>query len=106
MSRGMVWSTVISTVVGVLAGGLVNAYFSRQGSKELKREADGLRQLNLQLIRFLEDAGIIENVDWKDGKPIRIVSASATSSSSSSGTARPTVIRHDAQNVQSDKPAP
>jgi len=32
----MDWSTVISTLVGVIAGGLVNAYFSWQGSKELR----------------------------------------------------------------------
>jgi hypothetical protein len=35
----MDWSTVISTLVGVIAGGLVNAYVFWQGSKELRREA-------------------------------------------------------------------
>jgi purine-cytosine permease-like protein len=38
----MDWSTVISTLVGVIAGGLINAYFSWQGSKQLRREAKAL----------------------------------------------------------------
>jgi hypothetical protein len=60
----MNWSTVISTVIGVIAGGLVNAYFSRQGSKELRREAnepkretDNLRRLNVMLMRRLVPTG-------------------------------------------------
>jgi gas vesicle protein len=50
----MDWSTVISTVVGVIAGGLVNAYFSWQGSKELRREAKALRERTLELEDAIE----------------------------------------------------
>jgi hypothetical protein len=45
----MDWSTVISTLVGVIAGGLVNAYFSWQGSKELSWEAKALWESTLGL---------------------------------------------------------
>jgi len=99
-------SSIGEIFVGVIVGGLVNAYFSWRSSNELRREASDLRQLNYQLIRFLEDAAMIKNVEWKNGKPIRIVSASATAVGRSSATARPTVIRHDAQDEQSDNPAP
>jgi hypothetical protein len=40
----MDWSSISEIFVGVIAGGLVNAYFSRRGSKELRREASDLRQ--------------------------------------------------------------
>jgi gas vesicle protein len=50
----MDWSTVISTLVGVIAGGLVNAYFSWQGSKELRREAKALRERTLELEDAIE----------------------------------------------------
>ena len=56
----MDWSTVISTVVGVIAGGLVNAYFSWQGSKELRREAGNLRQLTKKLMLMMHDAELIK----------------------------------------------
>jgi hypothetical protein len=59
----MDWSTVISTVVGVIAGGLVNAYFSWQGSKELRREAGNLRQLTKKLMLMMHDAELIK-VEW------------------------------------------
>ena len=102
----MDWSSIGEIFVGVIAGGLINAFFSWQGSKEIRREAGDLRQLTYQLIRFLEDAGVIENVDWQDGKPIRIVYAQAMAAGRSSATARPTVIRHDAQDEQNDNPNP
>lgn len=38
-----------STVIGVVAGGLVNAYFSWQGSKGLKHEAKALRERTIEL---------------------------------------------------------
>jgi len=50
----MDWSTVISTLVGVIAGGLVNAYFSWQGSKELRREAKALRERTIELEEAIE----------------------------------------------------
>ncbi len=99
----MDWSTVISTVVGVIAGGLVNAYFSWQGSKELRRESSNLKQPTKNLMLMMDDAGLID-VEWdKDRNPIRIVRSSATMSGSSSMTARPTVIQHEkGNNVESD----
>jgi hypothetical protein len=98
----MDWSTVISTFVGVIAGGLINAYFSWRGTKELRRETNNLKHLTKQLMLMMDDAGMIE-VEWDmDRNPIRIVRSTATISGSSSVTARPTVIRHDAQDEQSD----
>ena len=72
----MDWSTVISTLVGVILGGLVNAYFSWQGSKELRREASNLKQLTTKLMLMMDDAGLID-VEWdKDGNPLRVVNLS------------------------------
>ena len=91
----MDWSTVISTIVGVILGGLVNACFSWQGSKELRREAGNLKQLTKKLMLMMDDAGLIE-VEWdEDGNPIRVVKLSASMGGSSSMNAHPTVIRHD-----------
>lgn len=76
----MDWSTVISTIIGVIAGGLVTAFFSWQGSRELRREAtelkqetDDLRRLNIMLMRLLDQAGVIP-VKWdKQGNPLMTV---------------------------------
>jgi hypothetical protein len=74
------WSTVISTVVGVIAGGLINVYFSWRGSKELRREASELRQetnnlrrLTIMLMRLLDQANLIP-VKWDEkSNPLMIV---------------------------------
>jgi hypothetical protein len=72
----MDWSTVISTVVGVIAGGLVNALFSWRSSHELRREAGNLKQLTTKLMLMMDDAGLI-SVEWdKDGNPLRVVKLS------------------------------
>ena len=76
----MDWSTLISTVVGVIAGGLINAFFSRRGSKELRREAnelkqetDNLRSLTIMLMRLLDQAKVIP-VKWNEnGNPLMTV---------------------------------
>jgi uncharacterized membrane protein YgaE (UPF0421/DUF939 family) len=76
----MDWSTVISTVVGVIAGGFINAYFSRQGSKELRREAnelkqetDNLQRLTIMLMRLLDQANVLP-VKWdENGNPLMTV---------------------------------
>ncbi len=95
MFRSMDWSTVISTVIGVVTGGLVNAYFSWRGTKELRRETDNLRRLTTKLMLMMDDAGLIE-VEWdKDGNPVRVVKLSASMDGSSSMTVNPTVVRHD-----------
>ena len=71
----MDWSTVISTVVGVIAGGLINAYFSRRGTRELREEADRLRRLTIMLMRLLDQAGVIP-VKWdENGNPLMTVTA-------------------------------
>jgi hypothetical protein len=38
------WTSVLEIAVGVLAGGAITAYFARQGSQELSREAKELKQ--------------------------------------------------------------
>lgn len=49
--------SLATTVLGVLLGGLVNAYFARQGTKELRREAANLQKLNGLTIRILDEGG-------------------------------------------------
>ena len=50
---------------------LINAYFARQGSKELRQEADRLQRLTLKLIQILDGAGNIEVKEWdsETGEP-------------------------------------
>ena len=50
----MDWSTAVSTLIGVIAGGLINTFFSQRGSKELRREADNLKQLTTRATQFHE----------------------------------------------------
>lgn len=85
----------------MIAGSLVNAYFSWQGSKELRREADSLKQLTKKLMLMMDDAGLIEVELDKDKNPVRIVKVSASMGGSSSMTATPTVIRHQDQDPDS-----
>lgn len=67
----MDWQPVLSRAVGVVAGGLFKEYSARQGSKELRQEADRLRRLTLKLIQVLDGAGIIEVKEWdsETGEP-------------------------------------
>jgi hypothetical protein len=48
--------SLATTFLGVLLGGLVNAYFARRGSEELRREAENLQRLNGLTIRILDEA--------------------------------------------------
>lgn len=64
MEGNVDWQTVISTVVGVLAGGGINAYYSWQGSQELRQEAERLRRQTALLMRGLEEAAKSENIEW------------------------------------------
>jgi hypothetical protein len=81
----MDWSTVLSTLVGVIAGGFINAYFSRQGSKELRREAnelkketDNLRRLTIMLMRLMDKADLIP-IKWdENGNPLMTVGSEVT----------------------------
>src|SRR5215213_7057427 len=91
----MNWSSIGEIFIGVMAGGLISAYFSWRSSKELRREAGNLRLLTTKLMLMMDDAGLIK-VEWdKHGNPIRIVGVSATMSSSSSMTVQAEVIRHE-----------
>jgi hypothetical protein len=65
------WQTVISTAVGVLGGGMITAIFAWRGSRELRREAEKLRQLTLKLIQILAASGQIEVSEWdpETGEP-------------------------------------
>jgi hypothetical protein len=36
----MVWTSVVEIADGVLAGGMISAYFARRGSQQLRREAE------------------------------------------------------------------
>ncbi len=68
-----VLSTVVGTVVGVGAGGLITACFARQSSKELKHEAKKLRMLTLTVLQILDGQGLIEVKEWDPhtGEPTR-----------------------------------
>src|SRR5829696_9040487 len=91
----MNWSSIGEIFIGVVAGGLISAYFSWRGSKELRREARNLRLLTVKLMHTMHDAGLIK-VEWdKQGNPIRVVEASAIISSSSSMTVQAEVKRHE-----------
>ena len=71
-------SALLYTLVGIVVGGLVAYYFSRQASKELQAEAETLRRETEDarhyvnaLISYLEAAGQIEVVRSEDGRPIQ-----------------------------------
>ena len=52
------WQTVMSTVVGVIVGGLINWWFSRRALKQLVREAAWLRQITNLILRAMKEAGL------------------------------------------------
>jgi hypothetical protein len=71
-------SALLYIFVGIVVGGLVAYYFSRQASKELQAEAETLRRETEDarhyvnaLISYLEAAGQIEVVRGEDGRPIQ-----------------------------------
>jgi len=55
----MDWTSIITTVLSVIFGGLISAYFSWQGTKELRREAGNLQLLTKKLMLMMDDAGLI-----------------------------------------------
>jgi hypothetical protein len=71
-------SAFLYTLVGIVVGGLIAYYFSRQASKELRAEAETMRRETEDarhyvntLISYLEAAGQIEVVRDEDGRPIQ-----------------------------------
>ncbi len=56
----MDWWNVLGLPMGIVAGGVINWYFSRQASQELKREAERLRRLTINITYMLEAHGLIE----------------------------------------------
>jgi hypothetical protein len=73
-----VMSALLYTLVGIVVGGLVAYYFSRQASKELQAEAETLRRETEDarhyvntLISYLEAAGQIEVVRDEAGRPVQ-----------------------------------
>ncbi len=78
----MDWSNVLITVLSVLVGGLITAYFSRRyyvkASEDLKQETDHLKRYNIMLLRLLDQAGLIP-VKWDEqGNPLMEVTKSVT----------------------------
>jgi glutamate-1-semialdehyde aminotransferase len=67
------WGTVVSTVVGVLAGGGISAYFSWRGSQELRHEAERLRRQTELLMRGLEEAAKAGNFEWNRNEQGEII---------------------------------
>jgi len=59
------WSTIISTAIGVILGGIITAFFSWRATKELRSEANRLRQYNTALLRLLDPS--IEGVATVEG---------------------------------------
>ena len=101
-------STFLYGVAGILLGGLVTlrvaAYYSRQGSEELRTAANKLRQetedirhyINA-LISYLEAAGAIRVVRDENGRPIKtqIIRVSGVIEGKSGAVATPTVRQGD-----------
>ncbi len=88
----MDWSNVLSVLVGCLVTVLVSRRYYIKASEDLKQETDNLKQLTKQLMRMMDDAGLIE-VEWDaDGNPLRIVRASALIRGSSSVAAKAEVV--------------
>jgi gas vesicle protein len=65
------WYTVAGIVFGGIISAVISYIFARQSSRELRREAERLRQLTVKLIRILEASGQIEVSSWdpKTGEP-------------------------------------
>jgi hypothetical protein len=65
--------SILELIVAVVAGGLINWYFARRGSNELKREAERLHRLTLTLTQILAGQGLIEVKEWdpETGEPTR-----------------------------------
>ncbi len=77
----MDWTSIITTVLSVIFGGLITAYFSRRyylkASEDLTNEVEKSRNLTIMLMRLLDQADAIP-VKWdKDGNPLMSVVATS-----------------------------
>ena len=80
---------------GLIAGALTCWYFYRLAGKDLKREADRLRNLNRIIIKALEDGGYIEVNRDSEGNPIGIVyRVQASGGVTVGGSSQPIVQHH------------
>ena len=75
----MDWTSIVTTVLSVIVGSLITAYFSwryyLKASADLTKEADNLRSLTIMLMRLLDQAGVIP-IKWdKNGNPLMTVTA-------------------------------
>jgi hypothetical protein len=66
-------SIVTGLVSGLMSGTLTCWYFYRKSGNDLKQEADNLRNLNILIIRALEQAGLAKVSYDADGKPKGLV---------------------------------
>ena len=92
------WQTVLSTVVGVIIGGLINWWFSRRVLKQLVREAAWLRQLTNLILRAMKEAGLANfnrNPETGEAEGL-VIDLSGVSAGRSSVSANPTVGREEA----------
>ena len=64
---------IIGIVTGLISGMLTCWFFYWLAGKDLKREAEDLRKLNILIIRALEQAGLAKVSYNTDGKPKGLV---------------------------------
>jgi membrane protein YqaA with SNARE-associated domain len=89
------WQTVISTVVGVIVGGLINWWFSRRALKQLVREAAWLRQITNLILRAMKEAGLASfnrNPETGEAEGL-VINLSGVPPGRSSASANPAVGR-------------
>ena len=68
---------IVTTVIAVIIGGLVTflvaRWYYKKAAKELRAEAETLRQLNILLLRAMEEAGFAKFTRDKDGNPVGLI---------------------------------
>lgn len=92
------WQTVLSTLVGVIIGGLINWWFSRRVLKQLVREAAWLRQITNLILRAMKEAGLANfnrNPETGEAEGL-VIDLSGVSAGRSSASANPMVGREEA----------
>jgi hypothetical protein len=92
------WQTILSTVVGVIIGGLINWWFSRRALKQLVREAAWLRQITNLILRAMKEVGLASfnrNPETGEAEGL-VIDLSGVSAGRRSVSANPTVGREEA----------